>query len=290
MRQIKPAIVLCVMFLASAVFADEIYLTSGETLTALVVEEHHDRIVLSTEGGEKTILRSQVEEVFYAEPEQNYLYLGNQALDGRDFSLARGFFRKALQINPRFGEAEDALLRSEDLERKGSIPLLVVEPLRAVEKMFGITLEAGDPHTLAAEVREGSSAQRSGILSGDALVAIWGYSLAFLAPKRVAAELAGPSGTQIKVTIKRVVLISGEAARGRSPFDLDMGRLGLTVPRVRPSTAADRAGLLPGDRIVRISQESTRYMPLSQAQRKIAEGRERGVRLVIHRDLMISRE
>ena len=279
-----PAVVL----LASAVYADEVYLASGDVLKGLVVEEHHDRVVLSAEEGEKTILRAQVEEIFYAEPERNYIYLGHRAMDSKDFSLARGLLQKALQINPRFSEAEDSLHRLEDLEGKASQSLPAGGAPRTLEKALGITLKAGEPYALAAEVREGSSAQRAGMLPDDALAAVWGYSLAFLDPPRAAAELMGPPGTQIKLTIERMFLIPGE--KGKLSFDLEMGRLGLAVLRVHPSGAASRAGLLPGDRIVRISEESTRYMPLTQAQRKVSDARERGIRLVIHRDLMVPRE
>ncbi len=292
--------------LPPTVFADEIYFTSGETLRGLVVEEHHDRVVVSTEEGEKTVLRSRVEEIFYAEPERNYLYLGHQAIEDSEFSLARGFLQKVLQINPRLSEAEDALRRLEDLERKRATPLAPMGgPLQALGKALGITLKASEQYTRASGVREGSSAQRAGILPGDALVAAWRHSLAFLAPEEAAAELVGPSGTQIKLTIERVVELPkgsssrgwpegrGEASSSRSRWpqmDLEMGRLGVTVLRAQPAGAAEKAGLSPGDRIVRIFEESTRYMPLHQAQRKIAEARERGVRLVLHRDLLLSRE
>ena len=261
--------------LCSSARADVVYDNAGGTLKGLVVEEHADRVVLSTEEGEKTFFRSQIEEIFYAEPERNYLYLGNQALEPGDFASARGFFRKALQINPDFSEAADALARADDLEKKQELLTGGLDFLQVLKKQWGITLEEGKGLAVIREIASGSLAQRAGLAAGDGLVAAWSSSLVFLPAGAVAKELIGPSGSKIKVTLQRTVKLP---AGGAAPeMRLSMERLGLTV-----------AG--SGDRIVSINGKSTRYLPLEQARKTIQAGRDREVELVIHRDLEVTRE
>ena len=255
-------------------FADVIYDTTGGTLKGLVVEEHADRVVLNTEEGEKTLFRSQIEEIFYAEPERNYLYLGNQALEGGDFGGARGFFQKAQQINPDFSEAADALERADDLEKKQEILTGGLDFLKALKKQWGITLEEGKDLAVVREVRPGSLAEQSGLVAGDGLIAAWGSSLAFLPAGAVAKELVGPPGSKIKLTLQRTVKLPAGAPL---EMKLSMERLGLTV-----------AG--SGDRIISIGGESTRYLPLEQARKMIQAARDKGAEWVIHRDLKVTRE
>ena len=145
---------------SSTAFADVVYDTAGGTLKGLVVEEHADRIVVSTEQGERTVFRNQIEEVFYAEPERNYLYLGEQALEAGDFSAARGFFLKALQINPALSEASGALERTADMEKKQGLLSAGPNLLQGMEKQWGISLEEGKRLAVVREMLPGSLAER----------------------------------------------------------------------------------------------------------------------------------
>ena len=268
-----PVLLFFLLAVAPA-FADVIYDTSGGTLKGLVVEEHADRVVLNTEEGEKTLFRSQIEEIFYAEPERNYLYLGNQALEGGDFGSARGFFQKARQINPDFSEAADALERADDLEKKQEFLTGGLDLLQAFKKQWGITLLEGKVLAKVGEVPPGSLAGRAGLAAGDEPVAAWSSSLAFLPAGAVAKELIGSPGSAVKLTLQRTVNLPAGAAK---EMKLNMERLGLTVTG-------------SGDRIVSIDGKSTRYLPLEQARKMIQAAREKGVELVIHRDLKVTRE
>ena len=282
MRRIKPllAMTFVLIVLLPVAYADVVYDHAGGTLKGLVVEEHHDRIVLSTEEGEKTVLRSEIEEVFYSEPERNYLYLGNQALEEGDFGIARGFFQKAVQINPAFSEATDALDRAEDLEKKQELVAKGLDLLQTLKKQWGITLGQGKDLAIVEEVRAGSLAERSGLENGDGLVAAWSSSLAFLPTGGVAKELIGPPGSKLKLTLQRdVKLPAGEGFK----FKLSMERLGLTAAGAEPP-------FLLGDRIVSIDGNSTRYMPLGKARKMIEGAKSKGVAFGIHRNLLITRE
>ena len=278
---------------SSPAYADTIYYNSGEVLKGLVVEEHRDRIVVSTEAGEWTIFRKEIAEVFYDDAERNYLYLGNQALLAENFGLAHGFFRKTLQLHPGFKEAEDALNRLADLKKKSDSPEREADPVRALQARWGLTLALGTNLSQVQSVKEGSLAARAGVVPQDSLVAGWGDSLAFLPVEEVGRLLLGPAGTQIKLTLRRVLQLSSSSSEkmaGWPGWTLSMEPSGLTVTAVAPGSAAAEAGFQPQDRIVEMAGRFTRYLPLEEAVRVVRESHKKGVLVVIHRDLLIKRE
>lgn len=273
-------------------FADTVYFTSGEEIKGLVVEEHHDRIVVNTEAGEKTLLRARIDEIFYSEPERNFLYLGWQALENNGFDLARSFFRKALAMNPRLEEAQDALSYLEDLLQRSAFQQGLKNPLEMLRRQWGLTLAAGGRLVSVERVEAGSLAERSGLLAGDGLVSFWSSSLAYRSPAQVAQHLLGPAQSKIKLTLERTLrLPPAEEERSWPGFKFSMERGGLTVARVEPGGVAEQAGLRRSDRVVTLgSGQATRYQTLEAANIRLAQGRVEGISLLIHRDLRIVRE
>ncbi len=273
------------------VYADTIYFTAGDSIKGLVVEEHRDRIVLSTEQGERTLLRREIDEIFYAEPERNYLYLGDQALEQGEWALARGFFQKARQTNPAFREAEDALQRLGDAERKLHEPP-VPNPVEVLWSRWGLSLETVGGSAVVAHVRENSFPAEASLEPGDGIIGYWDESTRFLPASEVAEFLLGPAGTEIQLTVRRAVTLPAvfPGQRNWPGWKLEMERLGLTVLETMPEGAAGLAGLKPGDRIVELNGQPTRYLPLGQARRTVQKSRDKGLVLVIDRDLRIRRE
>ena len=274
--------------------ADLIYYNSGETLKGLVVEEHRDRVIVSTEAGEWTVLRKEIAEIFYDEAERNFLYLGNQALGTGNFPLAHGFYKKALQLKPGFREAQDALERLVDLKKKQETPEREANPAEALQRRWGIRLEIQNDWPVIQSVKENSFAAHQGLMGQDILTAVWGESLVFLSLDDVAKTLLGPAGTRVRVTIQRAVALPkegpGSGKKGWPGWTLNMELLGLTVASVELEGAAAETGLQAGDRIVEIQGRSTRYMPLEQAKRTVLDARKKGLTLMVQRDILIRRE
>lgn len=294
--------VLCFLslVLCSPAFADAVYSQSGSELKGLVVEEHRDRVILSTETGEQTVLRAEVDQIFYDDPERNYLFLGNQSVEEGNFAVAQGFFRKALQIHPFLQEAEDALGRLADLQAKRGWAYVALDPPAALKKDWGLILEPGQPWPVIREVRESSFAARSSVLPGDAVVSVWGESMGFLPPAEAAQALLGPPGSSVKLTLQRSISLPGSSSvnwwdwwKGSSAWPgvtLGMEHLGLTVLNAQPGGPADSSGIRAKDRIVEIDGHSTRYLPLSDADRILRQAKEKGVSLIIHRDVTLVRQ
>lgn len=279
-------LLLSTLTLLPSAFADIVYYKSGDLMRGVIVEEHHDRIVLSTLEGEKTIFREDVDEIFFPDPERNYLYLGNEALERKEFNAARGFFQKSLQILSGLEEVQDALRRLEDLQAKTGMTPLAGSGTLLLEKQWGLVLEMEEDWATVKMVETDSLAARGGLTLQDRLVGLWGGSLRYLPLGEVAEALLGPPGSAVKLTIQREVNLGFSGAG----LTLEMRHLGLTAASVDPDSPAFRSGLQPGDRMVAINGESTRYLPLDKAKPMILSAKESPVTLLIHRDLMVKRE
>ncbi|MBI3322437.1 MAG: hypothetical protein HYZ94_02010 [Candidatus Omnitrophica bacterium] len=279
-------------FGVSFAFADDVFFKAGGSLRGLVVEEHADRVVMSTEGGEKTVLRDEIDEVFFSEPERNELYLGERALQAGDLAGAREFFLRAIRLNPRLAEGKDALGRVQDMERKAG-QAAPRDPAAELAKL-GVALrkEPQEGWLVIELVERGSTAQRWGLSPGDALAAYWGGSLRHVPPAEAARSIAGAPGSALKLTIQRQVNIppANPPNAGWPGLTLEMEHFGLTARETVPTSPAFMAGLRPGDRVVRLGAAPTRYMPLGAARKALQQAREKGIILIIHRDLMVTRE
>ena len=62
-------------------FPDTIRLKDGSELKGVIVEEFTDRVTLNTESGERQLLTSEIDNILYDTPEQNFIRLGNLAFD-----------------------------------------------------------------------------------------------------------------------------------------------------------------------------------------------------------------
>jgi len=271
---------------AAPASADEIYFTSGELLKGLVVEEHVDRLVVSTVDGEQVVLRQEIDEVFFDDPERNYLYLGNEALAEGDTTAATALFHRALRLNPRWQETRDALQRVEDRQRKTAAGWALDDPEQTLWTTWGVRWTATDGYPAVAAVASQQAMDRAGVRVGDQLVAVWGESMGFRPIAHVAERLLGPPGTPVKVTIQRGVTLRAGAVPWPG-FELTMAPAGLTVSRVAASGAS--AGVEAGDLIVALDHRPTRYLPLAVARATIGRARGRDVDVRLQRHLVIIR-
>ncbi len=290
LRVLIGMVLLPVALVAHSSYADVVYYKSGENLKGLVIEEHHDRIVVSTEAGEWTILRKDIQEIFYDDPERNYLFMGDQAVEEENLTMAQMFYRRALQIKPGFLNAEDSLNRLADLKRKTQAAENYPDPVGVLQNRWGLTVQMKVDRPEVQAVGPNSLAARFGIAAGDSLVTAWGYSLSFMTVEELAKTLLGPAGSPVRVTIGRRILLSQSDKRAKWPgVELTMEPLGLTVKEVDPKGASVKAGLLMQDRIIEINGFPTRYMPLAEARKLFREAKG-DVPLVIRRDIMVKRE
>ena len=282
-------LVLALLLAASSVWADEVYFTDDHRLKGLVVEEHADRLIVSTADGERTIWRKDIEEVFFDDPERNYLYLGNDALRQGDFNSARALFQKAMQIAPEWNEARDALRRVEDLQRKQTSGWVVADPAAALEAGWGLRLAVTDTYPTVTAVVDGSVAELAGLMVGDRLVTVWGESARYRSVAEAADRLLGPPETGVKITIQREFAIRAAAGPHSTwpGFDLELQPSGIVVTGIRSPNQV--MGLRAHDLLIAANGQPTRYLPMASVTTTIRRARVGGLRATIQRVILISR-
>ncbi|MBI4424525.1 MAG: PDZ domain-containing protein, partial [Elusimicrobia bacterium] len=131
---------------------------------------------------------------------------------------------------------------------------------------------SGPERTLeVSHVIAGRSAERAGIRAGDALVSLDGTSAAKLDFTTAIERLYGPPGTSVDVRVRRegqdaesaASLVRGALYRESVGLDVDWSAKGpgLLVREVAPESSAERAGVRPGDRLVRFGAVAAEDLP-----------------------------
>ena len=300
----------CNLLLDTVLFADTIQMKDGKENKGIVVEDYQDRIVLSTAGGEVTLKKSDIKELYFDNEEENLVKLADQAKDRHDYARAFTYYNMALKINPDFKDANDGLVflqgylfrkeeseklddikRRENIERYGTVVPTektqtederfrsLTDRLRAV---IGLTLEIEKGFPKVIDVRLKSPAYAAGIRKNDRLVALWAKMTGYMSLAELMETMLDKPSLEIKCGIERTLEIYPEG------LSLTMELKGLTVSGLREEAAQEDQGLKKDDLIVSINGQSTRYMPLKKALALI-KGSKDTVKLVIRRDALIWR-
>ncbi len=312
----------CVLVGGSA-SADTIYTKDGKELKGIVVEDYRDRIVFSTVDGEVSIMKSDINELYYDGEEDNLIKLAEQALDRADHMKAFAYYDRAYKINPYSKKAKDGIVflqgllfrkeqsqkeavvrRQEEFERHGQYVAPqksdVVEVAKTIEKLrgtIGISIELKGYLPEITNVRSESPAYAAGIRKGDILIAIWGKLTGYMSQQDVIDHLMEKTSLEVKCTIERTVdvAITGLRTPLSMPNDLieagiSIGFDGLLIASVKDDGVASKAGIEKDDLIMAINGENTRYMPLKKAVEMIRDSKEGSARLTIRREVTFWRD
>lgn len=124
---------------------------------------------------------------------------------------------------------------------------------------IGVTLKRADGALVLTEVYPGTPAERAGLLVGDVVTRVDGFSTAGMVPKDAAQHIRGPEGSWLKI----------EVVRGGETLNFDVERAEVNIPNVQ-----GRAG--PGDiGVVRIDHFSERTV--ANLERVLGELRAQGL-------------
>jgi len=312
-------------FLLSAcavVCADTIYLRdTQQEVKGVVVEEYHDRVVLSAEGGEVTYFRNNIAKIDYDTAEDNLAKLGAYYKDKGDYTAALYCYQAAHKLNPTMKEAREGTLlvnnlifreREADLEKQvtlrqdiennarkigGAQSGRTVVSLEAKRQELlhkvGIAIETAGPDIKVTRVLARSAASDAGILARDTMVAIWGKLIRYMQLKDVYQLFLGSGMSELRVVVSRDIPLAlkegnalasaGELMGGEIAMELE----GLTVRQASPNGPAAKAGIAAGDRIAAIGGMPTRYMPLDEACALLKKNNGRTVRVRIEKELVL---
>jgi hypothetical protein len=303
-------------------YADDVSLNNGEEQKGIVVEDYKDRIILSTIYGEKTIMKSDIKELYYDEEEQNLIKLAEQARQRNDYSKAFAYYNMAFKANPNSKAARDGMVflegylfrkeqaqkeedvkRRDDLERQGVGAAFgrasgesTAEKSLRLKKATGIMLEMKDGFPFMNSVSVNSPAYDAGLEKSDKLIAIWARLTGYMDLDEVLAALLDKPSLELKCTIERTLEIPvasyGFVAPGTmeligASFSMEFD--GLTAVSVKSGSASGIAGLKKSDIVTAIDGKSTRYMPLNDAIKMIRNSKDKSVRLTVKREVLIWR-
>ena len=256
----------------------------------LVVEEYYDRFVFSAEEGEREILQANVDEIFFDEPYQNNLYLGKRFQAKDDFDGGARFYGLALQSNPDYQDAFDALRGLEDAKWRAGKRWRYRELKDMLMAQLGVGLERRG-HRIAIKTLNKDIAQGGDLARGDLLVKAWAQPLTFAGLKNASRFLAGLPNSVLKVIIERNISIpAGGGFSLSSGLAITPDYTGPVVAQVREGGRYYAAGLRQRDLIVKVNGEGTRYMKLSAVRKKAMRRSKDPTVLTIQREASLMRK
>lgn len=268
--------------------ADTLHLKSGGTVRGVVLEEQADRYLVSTVDGEVAILKPLVGQVIYDDPEQSYYQLGRRFQRAGRLREALTAYQTSLQLQPEFRAARQALLavqrrlwrqdeaqlRAELRQKRlimaqvGHLPASIVTD-ESLGARYGCWLGYEAGWTTIAQVLPGSAAARAGLQPGDLVVGLDGESIERL-PAEVVGERFRRAAGELTLLIERVVPVRKQRleAQSRWGFSLELVYDGWQVGRLLPGSID--SGLAPGDAVVAMDGEPTRYLTEKSVKRRLA--------------------
>ncbi len=291
--------------------ADILYMKNKAELKGVIVEEYSDRYVLNTIEGEKNIPKGQVEAVKYDDKEQSYYQLGRDLQRVGRLQEALKAYQTAVNVRPDFQAASEAVFNVQrliwleeqshvesEVERQKvlmsqagqAMPEFPRAGLSAMagafgmfEKRFGCRLQYFEGWTVFTEIEPGSPAAQGGLREEDLLFSVWGDPVIRLSPSLIAEKLNNRD-KECEITIERVVKIMDSLKGGVPSVDFELSYDSLRVSRIDAGTPAE-GRIFPGDLIIAINGQLTRYMTLAKAQEKMNKGGQ--ITFKIHRAVIL---
>lgn len=290
-------------------FSDTIYTKENKEIKGIITEEYKDRITISTVDGERTLMKSEIRELYYDTEEQNLVKLAEQARERGDYIKAFVYYDKAFKMNPNSKAAKDGIVflqgylfkkdmakkeedvnRRNEFETKGAGPITIKtedekfnDNLKKLRSTTGIILRSSGGITKIESVTDPSPAYDVGIKRGDVLIDVWGRLVGYLSLPEVVEALLEKTSLETKCTIERKISLRSRDMGAEFKMQFD----GLTAADVVSGSPAAGAGLRQGDLITGINGQSTRYMPINKALEIIRRSKGATVMLTFRREVVM---
>lgn len=279
--------------------ADTVVFKNKNRLVGLVVEQHQDRVIVSTAQGELPVFRKDIAEIQFDSEFQNYLAMAREYEKQGKLGLALDYYNKTLEANPDCEPARKAIVGVQNRFWAAStegprdqvekyqaihdswdqgrsvddvIQEKAIRQLKLLREGLGLVPAKKGDWVVAEFVDSKKPAGLGGLRRNDRLVSIDGQSLRYLSVDVVAQQLLLPAYTDFTLEYERDCYVHVPEGSGRLKdlgLDIRLENRGLVVKSVKKETPAARAGLLPKDLVTKINGEATRYMPLARARQLI---------------------
>jgi len=287
-------------------YADTIFIKDGSEMKGIVVEEYKDRIVLSTEEGEKTIMREDVTNIAYDLEEQNLVAMADKMMKQGDYDKAYYYYEKARKINPDFKDAIDGAnyvlgykYRKETTKKIAHVKWSQTvddfnsakqesagteegESFNAkLKKEIGLELDNADEKVVVKYVYEGTPANKAGLRKGDIISSIWGKLAGYMTADEIARQFLKAENLEMKIQIDRTVNVKKGALQQNQ---MDIAVDGAYLKNIKTDTAAYKAGLRDDDIVLAVDGKSIRYTPLKDVQKLLGKANRK---MTVRRDMTI---
>ncbi len=306
------------LLLCGALYADTLYLRDGQEIRGVIVEDYHDRVVLSTEKNSVCYLKDNIERINYDTPEINLVKLGEVYKDKGDYKTALYYYDAAYKLNPNMKEAQDGTLLvnkmiyqendmnlekevrlRQDTEEKMGLVTAQATALPSVDKAAqlqgraGLSIKVVSSEIVVDRVMKNSPAGEAGIKEGDIIISIWGKLIRYMQLTDIYAAFLDSGVNELKIVIARPVTLALKKNHIFSGAeDMIGGKIriifeGLNVDSIVEGGPLDQAGVLKGDMVTAIEDISTRYMPLESFYKLIEETKTELLTFEIQRELIV---
>ncbi len=316
-RNATAVVLLFIFIILPEIHADTLHLKNGKDIKGLVVENHVDRVILSTEQGEKPILKTRIKDIEYSDPEQNLMQIGKAYEAENKLGEALAYYEKAMEINPKLEEARVAAVGvrnrfwaiategpNEEVEKQQAIydswksdrPVhedlsgKIQKQQEMLNERLGLRLEKKGDWVCVSQAAFKKDAAFVGLKKGDRIVSIDGQSLRYLTTEGVVQKLTQPRFSAFNLEYERDLFVyRKEVPRKDLGFKLKLEYEGLVADKVRPGGVSEAAGLRDLDMLVKVNGQATRYMPLHDVRRLIQEAKKDPVVLTVRRSVSLTR-
>ncbi len=307
------------LFCLSAALADTITLKNGKDLKGLVVEQHADRIILSTADGEVPLLLKGIKNIQYDSPEQNFMKIAKRYESEGKLGEALAYYEKVLEVNPDFEEAKTAAIgvrnrfwaqategpRNEVEKQQaiydawgqgktieGIIEQKEKEQIRAIRDGIGVTLEKKGDWARIESVDSKSQAALTGLKKNDRLVSMDGQSLRYLTLDVVRKKMMLPRYSNFQLEFERDCFLHKDTGKLKLKdlgLKFKLEYQGLKVSMVTKRSMAEQAGIRTGDFLIDVQGQATRYMPTRDVVRLIETIEEDRIVFTVRRLALLTR-
>lgn len=306
-NRIISIIIIGVILMACNLFvhADTIILKDGRKMEGFVLEEKKDSYEVRISIGTITLNKKDVAEIKQLPPEENYLIFGDQFMASQNYDAAIGQYKKALEINPEFQPAKDAIAKIEKLKAQAQEKRRAESEKKErelfakkerVKKDFGMEIGIADGMLSALNIERDSPANVAGINPSDTIVQVDEQNSKGKSLEEILNYLLRPETASYKFTIERNVLLSRKRFEYQNRpvvgvgIFLDMDRGGLLISNVITAGPADLAGLRAKDRVIAIENNPIQGLSLDDVSELIGGGEATTVRLTIQRTVELTRK
>lgn len=304
----------------SSAWADTIEFKTGEKLKGLVVEEHEDRVIFSTADGEIQVLRKEIAKINFDEPSYTLLSMGRELERSNKLGEALSYYEKAAQLNPELAEAKTAAIgvrgklwagftegpvseiqKQQEIQDAWRADTTIEEQAKRGEeedetllwKRMGVRLEKEGDFVKIADLRIGGYGHQAGLRAQDMIYSVDGQSMRYLQKHVVVRDFLEPRYASMSIEVRRKILIPAKTGR----TDLKSLGVGLRqeysgaiIGHVKAGSGGEKFGLKTGDRLVRVGENNTRYMPLAKIRQAFKTNQGKAFSLETGRTLQMARQ